>query len=119
VNISVFGLGYVGTVSAGCLAKDGHRVLSVDPATTKVELINRGQSPIIEPEIGEIVTSAVQDGRLRATDDVVRAVLETTCHTSAWERQAGRMGTSIWDTYGGCARKSGGCCATRRDGTWW
>jgi len=77
VNISVFGLGYVGTVSAGCLAKDGHHVLGVDPAANKVELINRGQSPIIEPEIGEIVASAVKDGRLRATDDVVRAVQET------------------------------------------
>ena len=77
MNISVFGLGYVGTVSAGCLAKDGHHVLGVDPAATKVELINRGQSPIIEPEIGEIVASAVKDGRLRATDDVASAVLET------------------------------------------
>lgn len=77
MNISVFGLGYVGTVSAGCLAKDGHHVLGVDPAATKVDLINRGQSPIIEPEIGEIVASAVKDGRLRATDDVVRAVQET------------------------------------------
>lgn len=77
MNISVFGLGYVGTVTAGCLAKDGHKVVGVDPVGTKVELINRGQSPIIEPEIGEILASAMSDGRLRATDDVAHAVQET------------------------------------------
>lgn len=77
MRISVYGLGYVGTVSAGCLAKDGHHVVGVDPVRTKVELINQGQSPIIEGEIGEILASAVQQGQLRATDDVAEAVRET------------------------------------------
>ena len=74
MRISVFGLGYVGTVSAGCIASDGHDVIGVDPVPAKVELINRGQSPIIEREIGEIIASAVERGGLRATDTVSEAI---------------------------------------------
>jgi GDP-mannose 6-dehydrogenase len=77
LRVSVFGLGYVGTVSAGCLAHDGHEVVGVDPLPTKVDLINRGQSPIIEAEIGEIVAATVKVGRLRATGDPDEAVRET------------------------------------------
>jgi len=61
-------------VSAGCLTQNGHEVIGVDRSRTKVELINSGQSPIIETEIGEIIASAVGDGRLRATEDTVLAV---------------------------------------------
>jgi GDP-mannose 6-dehydrogenase len=77
VRISVFGLGYVGTVSAGCFARDGHEVTGVDPARTKVDLINAGQTPIIEAEIGEIIAEAAKSGQLRATDDALRAICET------------------------------------------
>jgi len=77
LKVSIFGLGYVGTVSAGCLAAEGHEVVGVDRARTKVDLINSGQSPIIEPEIGEIIASAVKAGRLRAIDDAVQAIQET------------------------------------------
>jgi GDP-mannose 6-dehydrogenase len=77
LRISVFGLGYVGTVSAGCLAHEGHEVVGVDPLTTKVDLINRGQSPIIETAIGEIVAATAKAGRLRATSDPVQAINET------------------------------------------
>jgi GDP-mannose 6-dehydrogenase len=77
VRISVFGLGYVGTVSAGCFARDGHQVIGVDPVRTKIDLINAGQSPIIEAEIGEIVAQAAKSGALRATDDVDYAVSNT------------------------------------------
>jgi GDP-mannose 6-dehydrogenase len=77
LRISVYGLGYVGTVSAGCLAKNGHSVVGVDPVRAKVELINRGQSPIIEAEIADLLASAVKEGRLRATDGVAEAVHET------------------------------------------
>ena len=77
MKVSVFGLGYVGTVSAGCLAEDGHEVIGVDPVQTKVDLINKGLSPIIEADIGEIIRSNVQAGRLRATQDQVRAIRET------------------------------------------
>ena len=77
MKVSVFGLGYVGTVSAGCLANDGHEVLGVDPFPTKVDLINQGQSPIIEADIGEIIASTVRSGRLRATSDQAQAIRET------------------------------------------
>lgn len=74
MNISIFGLGYVGAVSAGCLAKDGHRVIGVDPNQTKVKLINEGISPIIEKDIGEIISACVREGRLSATTKVAEAV---------------------------------------------
>ncbi len=77
MRISIFGMGYVGAVSAGCLVKEGHEVVGVDPVATKVDLINRGNSPIIEDEIGEIIARGVADGRLRATNDVQDAVLTT------------------------------------------
>jgi GDP-mannose 6-dehydrogenase len=77
LKISIFGMGYVGTVSAGCLAHEGHEVVGVDPVPTKVDLINSGRSPIIEADIGEIIASTVKDGRLRATSDQDRAIAET------------------------------------------
>ena len=77
LRISVFGLGYVGAVSAGCLANDGHEVVGVDPLPTKVDLINRGQSPIIEADIGEIIAATVKAGRLLATSDPVEAICQT------------------------------------------
>jgi GDP-mannose 6-dehydrogenase len=77
LRVSIFGLGYVGTVSAGCLAGDGHEVIGVDPFQTKVDLINSGQSPIIEADIGEIMASTVRAGKLRATNDQVLAIRET------------------------------------------
>ncbi len=77
MKISIFGLGYVGAVSAGCLAKDGHHVIGVDPYLPKVDLINQGKTPVIEKDIGEIMEKAVADGFLQATQDVRKAVLES------------------------------------------
>jgi GDP-mannose 6-dehydrogenase len=74
VKISVFGLGYVGTVFSGCLAKDGHQVIGVDPNVTKVELINKGLSPIIEKDIPEIIKKVVENGSFKATTDALSAV---------------------------------------------
>src|ERR1700746_3831155 len=70
-------MGYVGTVSAGCLARDGHEIIGVDPISTKVDLINAGCSPIVEADIGQIVAAAVKAQRLRATSDENRAIRET------------------------------------------
>lgn len=77
MKISIFGLGYVGTVSAGCLATDGHSVIGVDPNKTKVNLINQGISPIVEKDIGEMIAASVKSGLLRATSDVQDAVLNS------------------------------------------
>ena len=76
--LSVFGLGYVGCVSAACFAREGHQVVGVDVSQSKVDLVNAGQSTIVEEGIGELVAEMRAAGRLRATTDVVEAVRETT-----------------------------------------
>jgi GDP-mannose 6-dehydrogenase len=77
VKISVLGLGYVGTVAAGCLAREGHQVIGVDSEPVKVDMINAGTSPIIEKDIGGIVRDQVAAGRLSATTDVAAAVRQS------------------------------------------
>lgn len=77
MRISIFGMGYVGTVCAGCFAQDGHEVIGVDPVGAKVDLINAGRSPIIEAEIESILREAVWSGRLRATCDQDEAIRDT------------------------------------------
>jgi len=77
LNISIFGLGYVGAVSAGCLANEGHTVIGVDPVQTKVDLINSGKSPIIEADIGEMIVASAQARRLCATTDLEKAIRGT------------------------------------------
>jgi GDP-mannose 6-dehydrogenase len=74
MKLSVFGIGYVGCVSAACFANEGHEVIGVDVTRTKVDIINRGNSPIIEPGINELIAQAVNSGRLHATDDSAVAV---------------------------------------------
>ncbi|XVQ86749.1 nucleotide sugar dehydrogenase [Microbispora siamensis] len=74
MKISVFGLGYVGCVSAACLATRGHEVVGVDVNPVKVELINAGTAPVVEERIGELTEQAVTAGLLRATHDVHAAV---------------------------------------------
>jgi GDP-mannose 6-dehydrogenase len=73
-TVSVFGLGYVGCVSAACFAKEGHTVIGVDANPAKVEMINAGTSTIVEVGIGELVADMVGSGRLRATLDPQEAV---------------------------------------------
>ena len=77
MRIGVFGLGYVGTVTAACLADDGHDVIGVDIAADKVERINAGRSPIIERGLDAIIARAVDSGRLRATADTDRAIADS------------------------------------------
>ncbi len=67
----------MGAVSAGCLADEGHHVIGVDPVADKVDLINRGTSPIVEEQIDRIINETVKAGRLRATQDPVGAIHET------------------------------------------
>ncbi len=74
MRISVFGLGYVGTVCAACFADRGHHVIGVDRSESKVELIRSGQSPIVEREIGRLVACGVKSGHLSATLDAAEAV---------------------------------------------
>jgi GDP-mannose 6-dehydrogenase len=75
MRISVFGLGYVGSVSAACLAGRGHEVIGVDVNPAKVDLVNDGRATVVEERIGELVAEVVQAGALRATGDVREAVM--------------------------------------------
>ncbi|MFJ2986035.1 MULTISPECIES: nucleotide sugar dehydrogenase [unclassified Pseudomonas] len=77
MNISIFGLGYVGAVCAGCLSARGHHVLGVDISPAKIDLINQGKSPIVEPGLEQLLLDGVRHGRLRGTTDVQAAILAT------------------------------------------
>lgn len=77
MRISVFGLGYVGVVTAACLANEGHHVVGVDVNPTKVDLVNKGESPIVEDQIGELIAGGVSSGRLMATVDAALAISKT------------------------------------------
>src|SRR5437016_1059999 len=77
MRVSVFGLGYVGTVSAAALAADGHTVVGVDVSAEKVSAINAGRSPIVEPGLDDLLARAVASKHLQATTDAARAVHET------------------------------------------
>jgi GDP-mannose 6-dehydrogenase len=76
-RIAVFGLGYVGIVSAACLASRGHSVIGVDVSPEKVDMVNQGRSPVVEERIGDLVAEQVAAGRLRATTDCAGAVSDT------------------------------------------
>lgn len=77
MRVSIFGLGYVGCVSAGCLTNKGHKVIGVDVSETKVNLINAGRPTIIEKDIGKLIKEAHECGFLEATTDVKYAVVNT------------------------------------------
>jgi GDP-mannose 6-dehydrogenase len=77
MQISVFGIGYVGAVSSACLANDGHHVIAVDPNPHKVGPLNEGISPIVEPGLDELIQDGIRSRRLVATSDVREAINST------------------------------------------
>src|SRR5713226_46093 len=76
-SVSVFGLGYVGSVTAACLAHKGNRLLGVDVNPSKAEMLESGRSPILEPQLEEIVAECHRTCRLHATTDAAAAVQKT------------------------------------------
>jgi GDP-mannose 6-dehydrogenase len=77
MRVAVFGLGYVGCVSAASLAGDGHHVIGVDVNADKVDTVNAGRSPIVEPGLDELLSRNVVEGRLRATTETAAAVRDS------------------------------------------
>jgi GDP-mannose 6-dehydrogenase len=77
MRVSVFGLGYVGSVSAASFAADGHEVVGVDVNADKVAAVNAGRSPIVEPGLDDLLARATSERRLRATTDTAEAVRNT------------------------------------------
>lgn len=76
-RVGVYGLGYVGCVSAACLASRGHRVVGVDVNPDKVESVRQGRSPVVEEKIGELTAEVVTAGMLTVTSDAYATVLRT------------------------------------------
>lgn len=77
MNISIFGLGYVGAVSLACLARDGHHVIGVDLDPTKLQLIADGKTPVVEEGMIELMAKGVAGGGVSVTDDAVQAVRDS------------------------------------------
>ncbi len=73
-RVAVFGMGYVGCVTAACLARDGHQVIGVDVDSQKIDRVNAGDPPVSEPGLPEILRSAIAQGRLKATANLEAAV---------------------------------------------
>lgn len=74
MQLSVFGLDYLGSVAAGCLASQGHEVIAVDPDADKVAMIRRAVAPVNEPGVSRLIKEAVAMRRLRATTDLAEAI---------------------------------------------
>jgi GDP-mannose 6-dehydrogenase len=77
MNISIFGLGYVGAVSLACLARDGHVVIGVDIDQAKLELIKSGKTPVVEEGMVDLMSRIAESGRMSVTTDVAQAVLDS------------------------------------------
>jgi len=77
MRVAVIGIGYVGAVSAACLVRDGHDVTAVDVSPVKVDGINAGESPIVEPGLDGLIKAGVAAGKLRATTDLEAAIRGT------------------------------------------
>lgn len=110
MKISIFGLGYVGCVSAGCLAKEGHEVIGVDPNLTKVELINKGKSPIVEKDLETILESVIsgnEKGSLIATNDGIRAAMDTEISLICVGTPSNPNGSLKLDYVKNCAKEIG------------
>src|SRR5215470_13386846 len=75
MNVSIFGLGYVGSVTAACLANEGHKVIGVDISADKVKAISEGRTPVIERGLEDLIKTVVNNGQLSATTNIAEAVI--------------------------------------------
>jgi GDP-mannose 6-dehydrogenase len=113
MNLSVFGLGYVGCVTAACLARDGHHVIGVDVSDDKVAMLNDGRSPIIEPGLAELIAQVVSEGRLSATAAAAEAVAATDLALIAVGTPSNNHGQPDLDALNRVATAIGEACRDR------
>lgn len=107
MRISIFGLGYVGTVSGACLAEQGHGIVGVEKNPRKVELLNACQSPIVEDGIDGLIRCAVSSGRLRATLDTAEAVRSTDVSVVSVGTPSARDGSLSYEAVDSVTREIG------------
>ncbi len=93
MNVAVFGLGYVGSVTAACLARDGHRVIGVDTNPNKVATVEQGLSPVLEPGLDSLISQCVGSGRLSATTNASAAVKQSDLSLICVGTPSGRNGS--------------------------
>lgn len=115
MNIAVFGLGYVGCVSAACLSRLGHQVIGVDVNPEKVRMINAGKSTIVEEEIGDIVREAVDQGQLTATESTEDAISASQISLVCVGTPSNENGSLNLDYVEGCCASIGKALAAKED----
>jgi GDP-mannose 6-dehydrogenase len=115
MRVSIFGLGYVGAVSAACLAKEGHTVIGVDVDSHKLDLIRQGKAPIVEANLEPYLQQAVESGRLTVTDDPIEAVHNTEISLLCVGTPSKENGDLRTDYLERVARQIGEALITKRD----
>lgn len=115
MRISIFGLGYVGTVSLGCLARDGHTVYGVDIDENKLNLIRRGMTPIIEDGMEDLIREATRSGRVEVTSDTAHAVRSTALSLVCVGTPSRRNGNQDLTAIERVAEQLGKALATKTD----
>src|SRR5204862_8010112 len=105
MRVNVFGLGYVGSVTAACLAKAGHEVIGVDIDEEKVAMINDGASPVVEPGLGALMSEVVATRRLRGTISTPEAVRHATVGLICVGAPGGASGQLRVDALDGVGRE--------------
>ena len=115
MKVSVFGLGYVGCVSAACLTKDGNKVIGMDVNPTKVELLASGKSPIVEPGLNELIEQFVDNGSLQVSSDVLFAVQNSNVSLICVGTPSNDNGSLKLDYIKTVCREIGGALAKKDD----
>lgn len=114
MRVSVFGMGYVGVVSAACLADAGHTVVGVDISPAKIKMIAAGETPILEERIDSLVKSTVATGKLRATDDSLAAVADTDVSFISAGTPPGPTGAPSLEAVDACVAAIGKAAASKK-----
>jgi GDP-mannose 6-dehydrogenase len=116
MNISIFGLGYVGAVSLACLARDGHNVIGVDIDPAKLKLIESGQTPVVEEGMVDLMKQVVANGRVCVTDDVASAVQRSDLSLICVGTPSAANGSQDQSAIVKLARDLGAALREKRDG---